>query len=93
METHERRSQQAILDDVLCNRTGIMTHPELSAELIEGAKNTSPSSQGDGAQMAASRADYFADRLAPSDEQRHAKRAGGKRGSGDGFRGSGGAAR
>ena len=63
METHERRSEQAILDDVLCNRTGIMPHPELSAELIEGATNTSPSSEGDGAQMAASRADYLNEAL------------------------------
>jgi hypothetical protein len=41
------------------NRTGIMTNPILSAELIEGTKKTVPSSKGNGAQAAANRAAYL----------------------------------
>ena len=63
METHEPSSEEAILEDVLCNRTGIMTHPALSAELIEGAKKTTPSSEAAGEQMAASRAEYLNEAL------------------------------
>ena len=40
------------------NRTGIMTNPELSAELIRGAKKTMPSSAGNRKQAASSRAEY-----------------------------------
>jgi hypothetical protein len=42
----------------LINRTGVMTHPGLSAELIQGAKKTVPSSKGDGGEIAAQRAEY-----------------------------------
>jgi rubrerythrin len=45
------------------NRTGIMTNPELSAELIQGAKETIPSSKGDATQIAAHRAEYLNDAL------------------------------
>jgi hypothetical protein len=44
----------------LCfNRTGIMTNPELSAELIRGAKNTKPTSASDRQQMATTREEYL----------------------------------
>jgi rubrerythrin len=57
-EPQERKPEEEILEDLLCNRTGLMTHPELSAELIEAAKNTVPTTQGNGEQIAMSRADY-----------------------------------
>jgi len=41
------------------NRTGIMTNPQLSAELITGAEETEPSSEGDAADLATIRADYL----------------------------------
>jgi rubrerythrin len=63
METQEPRPDEATFDDLLCNRTGIMNHPELSAQLIESAKNTSPSSEGDAEQIAASRAEYLNEAL------------------------------
>ncbi|MGH7766323.1 MAG: ferritin-like domain-containing protein [Candidatus Binatia bacterium] len=45
---------------ILMNRTGIMTNLELSAEMIQGAKATVPSSKGDAQQMIASnRAEYL----------------------------------
>lgn len=44
--------------EVLFNRTGIMINPEMSAALIDGAKKSPPSTEGDGAEMAAERADY-----------------------------------
>ena len=59
-ETQERKSEA--IEELLCNRTGIMNNPELSAELIEGAKNTIPSSRGNG-ELAASRADYLNEAL------------------------------
>ena len=40
------------------NRTGIMTNPNMSAELIRGAKKTIPSSSGSGKEATASRAEY-----------------------------------
>lgn len=45
------------------NRTGIMTHPELAAELIEGAKQTVPSSDADAADLASTRAMYLEEGL------------------------------
>ena len=59
-ETQERKSEA--IEELLCNRTGIMTNPELSVELIEGAKNTIPSSRGNG-ELAASGADYLNEAL------------------------------
>jgi len=41
------------------NRTGIMTNPQLSAELITGAEETEPDSEGDAADLAEIRADYL----------------------------------
>jgi hypothetical protein len=49
METHEG----------IMNRTGIMTHPELSAELIRDTKESVPSSEGDATQIAGHRAEYL----------------------------------
>src|SRR4051812_43753411 len=47
----------------LFNRTGIMTHAELSAELIQGAKEAAPSSEGDLSDLAANRAEYLEEAL------------------------------
>jgi hypothetical protein len=48
----------------LMNRTGIMTNPDLSAEMIKGAKETVPSSKGDAQGMiAANRAEYLEEAL------------------------------
>ena len=41
------------------NRTGIMLNPELGAELLQGAKETVPSSDGDGEDMRQERAEYL----------------------------------
>ena len=43
------------------NRTGMQTSPELAEELIEGANNATPSSQGDAQDIADYRAEYIAD--------------------------------
>jgi len=59
MEPRESDLKQAML----FNRTGIMNNPELSAELIEGAKQTVPSSQGDATDLATIKADYFQEAL------------------------------
>jgi rubrerythrin len=44
--------------ELFFNRTGIMTNPDMSAELIRGAKKTIPSSSGSGKEAIASRAQY-----------------------------------
>ncbi|MGH7846525.1 MAG: ferritin-like domain-containing protein [Candidatus Binatia bacterium] len=49
--------------ELFSNRTGIMTNPALSAELIQGAKNTVPSSKGNGKQIASNRAPYLKEGL------------------------------
>jgi rubrerythrin len=59
METHEMDVLSDSKQEILGNRTGIMTNPELSIEMIEGAKQTVPSSQGDATEMAAVKADYI----------------------------------
>ena len=57
------RDEMDVLSDskqeILGNRTGIMTNPELSIELIEGAKQTVPSSQGDSTELASVRSEYI----------------------------------
>lgn len=57
------RDEMDVLSDskkeILGNRTGIMTNPELSIELIEGAKQTVPSSQGDATELASVRSEYI----------------------------------
>jgi rubrerythrin len=67
MESHEveeRRARGELLEEEpLCNRTGIMTNPELSAELIQAAKNTAPTSDGNGKQIALSRSHYISEAL------------------------------
>lgn len=59
METHEMDAMSDSKQDILGNRTGIMTNPELSIEMIEGAKQTKPSSQGDATELASVRAEYI----------------------------------
>jgi hypothetical protein len=41
------------------NRTGIQTSPELAEELIEGAINAAPSSEGGAEEIAESRGEYI----------------------------------
>src|SRR3982751_3581942 len=43
------------------NRTGIQTSPELAEELIEGASNTAPSSEGGVEDIAEYRGEYIAE--------------------------------
>lgn len=45
--------------EILFNRTGVMTHPEQSGELIQGAQETTPSSEGDAAELGSARAEYL----------------------------------
>jgi rubrerythrin len=59
METHEMDVLSDSKQEILGNRTGIMTNPELSIEMIEGAKQTTPSSQGDGTELASVRSEYI----------------------------------
>jgi rubrerythrin len=59
METHEMDVQSDSKQEILGNRTGIMTNPELSIEMIEGAKQTVPSSQGDATELASVKAEYI----------------------------------
>ncbi|HEY1269051.1 MAG TPA: ferritin-like domain-containing protein [Candidatus Binatia bacterium] len=54
---------QATEQETLLNRTGIMTHAELSAELIQGAKEAEPSSDGDLDDLAEQRAEYLEETL------------------------------
>jgi hypothetical protein len=50
--------------ELFFNRTGVMTSPDLSAELIRGAKKTNPSSKSDeGKQMVSQRAEYATEGL------------------------------
>jgi rubrerythrin len=58
METHEMDVLSDSQQEFFGNRTGIMTNPELSIEMIEGAKQTVPSSQGDATELAAVKAEY-----------------------------------
>jgi rubrerythrin len=59
METHEMDAMSDSKQDIFGNRSGIMTNPELSIEMIEGAKQTKPSSQGDSTELASVRAEYI----------------------------------
>jgi hypothetical protein len=45
--------------ELFFNRTGVMTSPDLSAELIRGAKKTKPSSKSEGKQIASKRTEYL----------------------------------
>jgi len=45
------------------NRTGIMTHPDLSAELIRGAKQTPPNPKADPGEIVSLRAAYIEEKL------------------------------
>jgi rubrerythrin len=49
--------------ELLMNRTGIMAHAELAAELIQGAKEAEPSSEGGLSDLAANRAEYLEEAL------------------------------
>jgi hypothetical protein len=59
MERHEMDALSDSKQEIFGNRTGIMTNPELSIEMIEGAKQTSPSSQGDATGLASVKAEYI----------------------------------
>jgi rubrerythrin len=45
--------------ELFINRSGIMVSPEMSAELIQGVKEFTPSSEGDAEKMRQMRADYI----------------------------------
>jgi len=47
--------------ELFINRSGIMLHPEMSAELIQGVKKSTPSSEGDVEEMRIERADYLSE--------------------------------
>jgi rubrerythrin len=49
--------------ELFLNQTGVMANPDLAAELIQGAKKTIPSSESDGEQVEANRADYLKEGL------------------------------
>src|SRR5918994_1054930 len=59
MEKHEMDVSSDSKQEILGNRAGIMTNPELSIEMIEGAKQTVPSSQGDATALASVKAEYI----------------------------------
>jgi rubrerythrin len=61
MESHEIDESMKIDQPLLLNRTGIMVNPTMSAELIQGTKNTTPSRQRNGGEIESSRADYVAE--------------------------------
>jgi hypothetical protein len=61
MEKHEL--DEAVGAEEFVNRTGIMTNPDLSAELIEGAQQTKPSSDGDARSLAELRSQYLQEQL------------------------------
>ena len=62
MEPHES-VEEAELEEEFVNRTGIMTNPEMSAELIQGVEEMTPSSDGDAADIAEMRAEYLKEAL------------------------------
>ena len=59
----EKREIDEVMETEEFNRTGIMTNPELSAELIGGAQQTQPSSDGDASALAELRSQYLQERL------------------------------
>ena len=59
METNEMDVRSDSKQEIVGNRTGIMTNPELSIEMIEGAKQSSPSSEGDATELASVKAEYI----------------------------------
>ena len=58
-----KREIDEVMETEEFNRTGIMTNPELSAELIEGAQQASPSSDGDASALVELRSQYLQERL------------------------------
>lgn len=64
MKSPAREIETEIMEaELFVNRTGIMTNPDLSAELIRGAKKTIPSSTNGSKQLAANRAEYLKEGL------------------------------
>jgi rubrerythrin len=61
MQSREEEFTEGTVEgqEFFVNRTGIMLNPEMAAELIQGAKETTPSSEGDGENMRAERAEYL----------------------------------
>jgi rubrerythrin len=50
-------------EEFFVNRTGIMLNPGMGAELLQGAKGTVPSSEGDGDELRLERAEYVEEAL------------------------------
>lgn len=63
MASHEIEVELEVTEQSLLNRSGIMTNPDLSAELIRGAKETVPSAKGGMKQMKENRAEYINEAL------------------------------
>jgi rubrerythrin len=64
MKSPAREIETEIMEaELFVNRTGIMTNPDLSAELIRGAKKTIPSSTNGSKRLAANRAEYLKEGL------------------------------
>lgn len=59
MANEELNEETVEGQEFFINRTGIMLNPELGAELLQGAKETVPSSDGDGEDMRLERAEYL----------------------------------
>jgi hypothetical protein len=60
MEPHESEVEAELAEEFV-NRTGIMTNPEMSAELIQGVEELTPASDDDAAEIAEMRAEYLED--------------------------------
>ena len=58
MESNETEVEQ---EEEFLNRTGIMTHPELSAELLQGVEEVPPATDSDPAEIGEMRAEYLAE--------------------------------
>lgn len=60
MTSNDERIDETVEgEDIFINRTGIMLNPEMGAELIQGAKKTVPTSEGDGEDMRLERLEYL----------------------------------
>ena len=59
-EQKETKNERQMAEEPLFNRTGIMTNPELSAEMIQGAEET-PTDGGYPAKVASMRAEYLSE--------------------------------
>jgi hemerythrin superfamily protein len=57
----ESNETQVELEEEFLNRTGIMTNPEMSAELLQGVEELTPATDSDPAEIGEMRAEYLAE--------------------------------